>query len=194
MSVNHAILGVLLDGPRHGYHVASELDERIAGGRYNSAQIYQGLRVLAGRGFVLSEQPEPGISRDRRPYSITEAGRHEFERWLRTPLILSRPIRDEAVVKLVFLGRRDPARLLGVLERLRRQHVRSLASLSARNGKAPSDVWADLSAVVLRLREEAELKWIDYVAERLGAVVSRERPERASTVEPAIATRTTVSR
>jgi DNA-binding PadR family transcriptional regulator len=77
---------------------------------HNSAQIYQGLRVLAGRGVVLSERPEPGISsRDRRPYRITPTGRHEFERWLRTPLMLSRPIRDEAVVKLVFLGRHDPS-------------------------------------------------------------------------------------
>jgi len=40
----------------------------------NSAQIYQGLRVLAGRGVVLSERPEPGISRDRRPYRITPTG------------------------------------------------------------------------------------------------------------------------
>jgi DNA-binding PadR family transcriptional regulator len=180
MSVNHAILGVLLDGPRHGYQVASELEERIAGGRYNSAQIYQGLRVLAGRGFVLSEHPEPGISRDRRPFSITEAGRHEFERWLRTPLTLSRPMRDEAVVKVVFLGRRDPARLLAFLERLRRQHVRSLAALSAPNAHEGGDVWTGFSATVLRIREDAELRWIDHVIEQLAAMVARQRADRTS--------------
>ncbi len=180
MSVNHAILGVLLDGPRHGYQIASELEECIAGGRYNSAQIYQGLHVLAERGLVRSGHPEPGINRDRRPFSLAEAGRREFERWLRTPLTISRPMRDEAVVKLVFLGRRDPARLLTFLERLRRQHVRSLAALSAPTAHEGGDIWTDLSATVLRIREEAELRWIDQVIEQLAAVVARQRPERTS--------------
>lgn len=170
MSVNHAILGVLLDGPRHGYQIAGELERQIAGGRYNSAQIYQGLRTLADRGFVASESPEHGVNRDRRPFSITAAGRREFERWLRSPLTLSRPARDDAVVKLVFLGRCDSDRLVGFLERLRRQHVRRLASLSfvpSRTDGGPEEKLAHLSGAVLRFREEAELRWIDFAVQQL---------------------------
>jgi hypothetical protein len=43
----------------HGYQVASELERLIAGGRYNSAQIYQGLHALEERGFIIAAAPSP---------------------------------------------------------------------------------------------------------------------------------------
>jgi DNA-binding PadR family transcriptional regulator len=188
VSIRHAILGVLRQGPMHGYHVASELERLIAGGRYNSAQIYQGLHALAERGFVVAATPEPGPYRDRRPFSITASGRREFDRWLSVPLVPWRPLRDDAVIKLVFLCRHDPSQLIRFLERLRRQHLRRLAGTQSRpRAGLGSDVIddalvADLSGAALRFREEAELRWIDHCLLRLRPLID----ETASQVGVAV--------
>src|SRR5262249_25138706 len=143
------------------------------GGRYNSAQVYQGLHWLAEQGWVVAAQPEPGLSRDRRPFSITAKGTREFDRWLRQPIVASRPLRDDAVIKLVFLCHHDSAHLIPFLERLRRQHLRQLAGVQARltpparSTVAELRLAAELSSAVLRFRGEAELRWIDYCLLRL---------------------------
>jgi hypothetical protein len=156
----------------HGYQVATELQGLVAAGRYNSAQIYHGLRWLETQGFVVASAVEAGVFRDRRPFSITAAGRREFERWLREPIVPARPLRDDALIKLVFLCRDNPARLVPALERLQRQHLRRLtrarpsgsSGVGAANGTSLS---LELSAAALRFREQAELRWIEHCLLRL---------------------------
>jgi DNA-binding PadR family transcriptional regulator len=172
MSIRHAILGILREAPMHGYQIAGELERRIGGGRYNGAQVYQGLYALAERGLVVASTPEPGTGRDRRPFSITPEGVSTFERWLREPFLPSRPARDDAVVKLVFLGLEDVGRLVAMLERLRRQHLRRLAGskiAEPTEHTAPlgPTSFAELGSAALRFREEAELRWIDHCILRL---------------------------
>jgi len=167
MSIGHAILGVLRKSPMHGYQIAGELERRIGGGRYNGAQVYQALYALEDRGLVVPSMPE---SRDRRPFSITSKGQREFLRWLRAPIVPSRPSRDDALVKLVFLGREDPGHLMSCLERLRRMHVRRLSGVAkpiTPPNDARTDLFMELSAMALRFREEAEIRWIDHCLARL---------------------------
>ena len=182
--MRHAILGVLEDGPMHGYQIAAHLERRILGGHYNSAQIYQGLRWLAERGFAVCEAPEPGVNRERRPFTITPRGRREFQRWLSEPIVAARPLRDEAVMKLVFLGSRDAEHLLTVLERLRRSHLRRLTG-SGNGVKPPAssaeNLLSQLTAAVLRFREQAEISWIEHSIDELrraldGGILPRARP------------------
>jgi len=192
VSLRHAILGVLEDGPLHGYQIATQLERRVLGGHYNSAQVYQGLRWLAAKRFVVSEAPEPGINRERRPFRITPRGRSEFGRWLVEPIVPARPLRDEAVMKLVFLGPRHPEHLLTILERLRRSHLRRLAG-SSTSSRAPAagsgNLFARLTATALRFREQAEISWIEHSIEEvrraldagmLSNVRSVERPNTPS--------------
>lgn len=192
MALRHAILGVLQTAPLHGYAIADELERRIAGGRYNSAQIYQGLHWLADRHLVHSAEPQPGVGRDRRPFFITPRGRREFERWLRSPFVPSRPSRDDAIVKLVFLGTTTPEQLVPFLERLKRQHLRRLSTAKPASRKtsvhATEQLFAELSGVALRLREEAELRWIDHCLQRL-ASLSAEVPAGEAAPEAAARTR-----
>lgn len=157
----------------HGYQIGSELERMVAGGRYNSAQIYQGLRWLEDRGFVVAEPVQEAL-RDRRPFTATAQGRREFQRWLGEPLVPARPFRDDVVIKLVFLGLDNPGQLIRALERLRRQHLLRLtgtefgaSSQSAHDGHA---LVAELSGAALRFREQAELRWIEYCLLRLRSV------------------------
>jgi len=157
----------------HGYQIAGELEHRIGGGRYNGAQVYQALYALEARGMVIPSAPE---SRDRRPFSITPKGGKEFLRWLRAPIVPSRPARDDALVKLVFLGREDPEHLVGALQRLRKMHVRRLSAVAkpgTRQVHTPARLFMELSTMALRFREEAEIRWIDHCLGRLRETTDR---------------------
>lgn len=172
MSVRHAILGVLKSESMHGYQIATELEGLVAAGRYNSAQIYHGLQWLDARGFVVAQAVQVGAFRDRRPFSITAAGRREFERWLREPIAPARPVRDDTLIKLVFLCRDSPAQLIPALERLQRFHLRRLARAKPKGNRDVSkasgeSLPVELSAAALRFREQAELRWIEYCLLRL---------------------------
>ena len=171
MSVRHAILGVLKDESMHGYQIATELEHLVAGGRYNSAQIYQGLHWLEERGFVVAENAVQGPVRDRRPYRITAKGKQEFQTWLDEPLVPARPFRDDVVIKLVFLCRDNPGELARALERLRRQHLRCLTGTefgaSDETASSEKSLLAELSGAALRFREQAEIRWIDHCLRHL---------------------------
>ena len=133
------------------------------------------------------------MSRDRRTFAVTADGRRDFQKWLRAPLELTRPARDDAVVKLVFLGLHDPRQLIGFLERLRRQHLRRLAGTQV-GARPPAErvdqaMLAELAGAAFRFREEAELQWIEHCLVRLRAVLGAEPPAsrgaRASASAPA---------
>jgi DNA-binding PadR family transcriptional regulator len=189
MSIRHAILGVLLDGPMHGYQIGAELTACIGGGQYNSAQIYTGLRALADRGLVIEDAAAAAGHRDRRPYRITPAGEREFASWLQRPPAPLRPVRDETLVKLALLGRHAPSRLPALLDRLRRQHLRRLTGSERRPAaERTRDLVTELTAAALRYRVEAELHWIDYCLTQLrergtdpgAAALAAERPAPAA--------------
>ena len=116
MSIRHAILGVLKNGPMHGYQIGSELEHLVAGGRHNSAQIYQGLRWLEQHGLVVAETPVLESVRERRPFSITAQGRREYQRWLREPFVPARPLRDDVVTLLNEAGGERLSRKVVVIE------------------------------------------------------------------------------
>ena len=173
MSLRHAILGVLTDGALHGYAVTERLEHSIAGGRYNGAQVYQGLHWLTERGHVAADPLEAGRSRDRRPFHVTPKGVREFDRWLRSPFVPPRPSRDDAIVKLAFLARADPSLLVEFLVRLKKQHLRSLSASRLPRAKSgpPPDLAFELTTTALRGREEGELGWIDKCLDRLQPMI-----------------------
>lgn len=74
--VRLAILSLLEEGPKHGYQLMKELQER-AGGAYRASAgtIYPTLQQLEDEGLIESEKKE-----GRRVYSLTDAGRAELAR------------------------------------------------------------------------------------------------------------------
>jgi DNA-binding PadR family transcriptional regulator len=73
--LRYVILDVLSDGPKHGYEIIKQLEERTAG-RYSPSPgaLYPTLQYLEDLGLVKSNQEE-----DRRVYQLTDAGRAELE-------------------------------------------------------------------------------------------------------------------
>jgi DNA-binding PadR family transcriptional regulator len=73
--VRAAILALLREGPRTGYQIMSEIEERSGGAwRPSPGAVYPALSQLADEGLIAGEESD-----GRRTYSLTEAGRRYVE-------------------------------------------------------------------------------------------------------------------
>jgi DNA-binding PadR family transcriptional regulator len=73
--VRAAILALLQEGPRNGYQIMSEVEERSGGAwRPSPGAVYPALQQLADEGLIVGEE-----SGSRRTFSLTEAGRRYVE-------------------------------------------------------------------------------------------------------------------
>jgi DNA-binding PadR family transcriptional regulator len=73
--VRAAILALLREGPRNGYQIMSEVEERSGGAwRPSPGAVYPALQLLADEGLIAAEE-----SGGRRTFSLTEAGRRHIE-------------------------------------------------------------------------------------------------------------------
>jgi DNA-binding PadR family transcriptional regulator len=104
VSVRHALLALLSEGPKYGLQLRQEFESRTGEvWPLNVGQVYTTLQRLERDGLVESddgadESPQKG-------FHITEEGAAELGRWLHTPPDFSSPPRDEMVMKvLVAVG------------------------------------------------------------------------------------------
>jgi len=74
--VRLAILSLLSEGPKHGYQLMKEMEER-SGGLYRASagSVYPTLQLLEDEGLI-----EAGQKEGKRVYSLTDAGRAELEK------------------------------------------------------------------------------------------------------------------
>ncbi len=101
--LENLILGLLIPGPRHGYHLYQAYEAAFdliwMVGR---SQFYAALAGLEATGRLTARvEPQPDHP-PRRVFQITEAGRVQFETWLREPVTPMRAIRVELIAKLRF--------------------------------------------------------------------------------------------
>lgn len=158
----YALLGLLREGPRHGYRLAAEFGGEGRIGvvlRLKMSQMYAYLRKLERQGMLLAHD-EPGESthRTRRVFALTPAGERTFDAWLAEPVEATRDLRLAFLVKLAFTLD-DPPAALALLDRQRAETAALLARLRARSPQP-----ATLARLALRRRillTEASLAWLD---------------------------------
>lgn len=69
--VRQALLSLLIEGPKHGYQLISEIEARSGGAwRPSPGSVYPTLQLLADEGLVAAEE-----AGGRKTYSLTDAGR-----------------------------------------------------------------------------------------------------------------------
>jgi DNA-binding PadR family transcriptional regulator len=74
------ILAALAKGPRHGYQLALEIEERSQGAfRFNHGTLYPILHKLESGGLIVGSWAEPEGKRKRRQYVLTEAGQTHLQ-------------------------------------------------------------------------------------------------------------------
>lgn len=112
LSLNEwAVLGVLVDRPRHGYDIAGELKRSAPIGdvwRVTRPLVYRALERLEALGYVEPRRTEPGEGGPPRTvYGPTRRGRAALRAWLTTPVTHLRDVRSGLLLKLVLLDRLD---------------------------------------------------------------------------------------
>lgn len=72
------VLSILNEGPKHGYRIMDELEEKI-GKRPSPGQIYPLLKKLRRKGLI-TQRVEKFGDREKKVYSLTEEGREAYSR------------------------------------------------------------------------------------------------------------------
>lgn len=79
------VLAVLQDGPLHGYAIASEINRRTQGAlQCKHGTLYPALTALDAEGLIEGGWTQEGDERPRKVYRLTEVGRAELARRIRS--------------------------------------------------------------------------------------------------------------
>src|SRR5262249_3444599 len=137
-------------------------------------QVYQTLHALERSGLIVGGAvPATTPASPRRVYAITAKGSRALERWLRRPVAVHRPVRDELLLPLLATGPGDQAELLPHVvaqqRRCRERLQRLVVLLSDRQRWSEPVSRLCLEAEVLHLL--AQLAWL----ERCGQDMPRPR-------------------
>ena len=107
-----AVLGVLAEGPSHGFAIARELAPAGSIGRVLTVRrslAYRAIDRLVAEGLARPTRVEAGdAGPQRRVHRITPAGRRLLTAWLERPVRHLREMRLEFRLKLVLIERAGP--------------------------------------------------------------------------------------
>jgi DNA-binding PadR family transcriptional regulator len=165
MSVPHTLLGLLEHGPRHGYDLKREHDQRFGAGRPLAfGQVYATLARLLRNGLVEVAGVEADGGPERKRYAITEEGVADLDEWLGRAEPPEPHLQTVlfAKVALTLLSGRSATALLDIQRAAHLARMRELTALK-RNGDLPAKLVADYALFHL----EADLRWLELTAARL---------------------------
>ena len=189
MSVRHALLALLSEGPKYGLQLREEFEANTGQvWPLNVGQVYTTLQRLERDGLVValgdSEELEPG---PQKAYRITDAGSAELAQWLRVPPDLSTPPRDDLVMKVLIAVRVPGTDVSEVIQAHRRYLIQLMQEWTRLK---EDDNGRDLAFALV---VDSELFRIDSVVRWLDAAEARLRRALADGWNPARAAAATAS-
>jgi len=186
MSVRHALLGLLSEGPKYGHQLRQEF-EATTGDVWplNVGQVYTTLQRLERDGLV--EPESESAEGPQRDYRITDSGRAELDRWLRTPPDMTEPPRDELVIKVLVAVSLPDVDVAEVLQ-VHRRYLVELMQQWTRLKEDEADFDLSLALVVDAelFRLDSVVRWLDAVDGRLKRFALELPPTRDKTAAPVL--------
>jgi DNA-binding PadR family transcriptional regulator len=177
VSVRHALLALLSEGPKYGLQLREEFEARTGEvWPLNVGQVYTTLQRLERDGLV--ESDDTGTEGLQKGFRITTAGREELADWLRKPPDLGTPPRDELVMK-VLVALRVPGINVHEVIQVHRRHLVELMQEWTRIKETEAEFDMSLALVV-----DAELFRLDAVVRWLDAAEGRIKRAASPTTEP----------
>jgi DNA-binding PadR family transcriptional regulator len=167
MSVKHALLALLSEGPKYGLQLREEFESGTGEvWPLNVGQVYTTLQRLERDGLVESDDTtEVG---PQKAFRITEAGAGELAAWLRTPPDLSSPPRDELVIKVLVALRIPDVDVHEVLQVHRRYLVELMQQWThLKEDEADYDLSLALVVDAELFRLDSVIRWLDSADGRL---------------------------
>ncbi|MBV8692594.1 MAG: helix-turn-helix transcriptional regulator [Actinobacteria bacterium] len=166
MSVRHALLALLSEGPKYGLQLRQEFEARTGEvWPLNVGQVYTTLQRLERDGFVESdgsddESPQKG-------FRITAAGDDELVGWLHTPGDIGAPPRDELVIKVLIALTLPELDVQDVIQVHRRHLIEAMQQYTRLKADADEDdVTLALVIDAELFRLDAAVRWLDAAAAR----------------------------
>jgi DNA-binding PadR family transcriptional regulator len=184
MSVRHALLALLSEGPKYGLQLRQEFEAGTGDvWPLNVGQVYTTLQRLERDGLVESDDSgEPG---PQKGFRITPEGATELDQWLHTPPDLSSPPRDELVIKVLVALRMPGIDVHEVVQSHRRYLVELMQQWThLKEDEAHLDLSLALVVDAELFRLDSVIRWLDAADGRL----------KRAAVEPPLSVRSDLPR
>jgi DNA-binding PadR family transcriptional regulator len=180
VSVRHALLALLSEGPKYGLQLRQEFEAGTGDvWPLNVGQVYTTLQRLERDGLVVSDgNGEPG---PQKTYRITAEGRTELDSWLRTPPEVTVPPRDELVIKVLVALQVRGVDVHEVIQVHRRHLIEAMQRYtSLKATQAEDDIGLALVVDAELFRLEAVVRWLDAADTRIVQAPAADVPATTS--------------
>jgi DNA-binding PadR family transcriptional regulator len=167
MSVRHALLALLAEGPKYGLQLREEFEARTGEvWPLNVGQVYTTLQRLERDGLV--ESDDTAQDGPQKIFLITADGEAELAGWLRTPPDMAAPPRDELVMKVLVAMRVPGTNVHDVIQVHRRYLVELMQQWTRiKEAEAESDLSLALVVDAELFRLDAVIRWLDAADGRI---------------------------
>ncbi len=160
-SVGPVLLGLLFQGPRHGYELHQEFTDSLgAVWQVGLSQLYAQLKALEDEGLVACQTEVQPNRPPRKVYSLTNLGRERFLEWLHEPTPHIRGIRLEFLSRLFLFNRLGLPGLGDLIDRQKALCQARAESLSRLANEA-EDPFLRRVYEFRRGQVEAVIHWLD---------------------------------
>src|SRR5579872_7090162 len=161
MSVKHALLALLSEGPKYGLQLRQEFEAGTGEvWPLNIGQVYTTLQRLERDGLVESDDDD-GDDGPQKRFRITADGEGELAQWLRTPPDLSSPPRDELVIKVLVALRVPGVDVRDVIQSHRHHVVELMQQWTRIKEDAGEEVALALALDAELFRLDSVIRWLD---------------------------------
>lgn len=167
MSVSHALLGILAEGPAHGYDLKHGHDRHFPGARPLAfGQVYAALSKLERDGLVEVAETLRDGGPERTTYALTAEGAKVLDDWLAATEPAGPYAADDLVRKAVTALRlgQDAAGFLRAQRQVHLAAMRQLLDLQAAVDDTAARIVIDHAVEHL----DADLRWLEKAADRVG--------------------------
>jgi len=194
MSVRHALLALLCEGPKYGQQLREEFEARTGDvWPLNVGQVYTTLQRLERDGFV--ESDDTSDSGPHKGFRITAHGADELSGWLHTPPDLESPPRDELVIKVLVAIRLPGVDVHEVIQAHRRYLVELMQQWTQlKEDEAALDLSLALVVDAELYRLDSVVQWLDTADGRLKRAALEPPTPTKSSPSPQIRRRAVVRR
>ncbi|HLX77850.1 MAG TPA: PadR family transcriptional regulator [Acidimicrobiales bacterium] len=168
MSVRHALLALLSEGPKYGFQLRQEFEESTGDvWPLNVGQVYSTLQRLEHLGHIESDDTAEDDG-PQKVFRLTETGKSELNRWLSTPTELNSPPRDELVIKVLSALRVPDIDVNDVIQLHRRYLVELMQQWThLKDDEADFDLAFALVVDAELSRLDSVIRWLDQAEGRL---------------------------
>jgi DNA-binding PadR family transcriptional regulator len=168
MSVRHALLALLSEGPKYGLQLRQEFESSTGQvWPLNVGQVYTTLQRLERDELIESDERGKKAG-PQNIYQITGSGRNELDTWLNTAPDMTEPPRDELVIKVLSALRVPDVSVHDVIQVHRRYVVELMQQWTRlKEDEADFDLTFALVSDAELFRLDSVVRWLDAADGRL---------------------------